>query len=143
MPMTPEQVRLVQESFRDVFPVRATAARIFYERLFAIDPEVRTMFAADDMAKQGAMLMTALSFVLHGLDRLDTILPTVRGLAQRHVHYGVEDRHYALVGQALIETLAAALGSAFTGEVRAAWQAAYATLERVMIEAAGDEAVAA
>lgn len=141
--MTPEQVRLVQESFRDVFPVRATAARIFYQRLFAIAPEVRAMFAADDMDKQGAMLMTALSFVLHGLDRLEIILPTVRSLARRHVHYGVEERHYAIVGQALIETLAAALGSAFTAEVRAAWQAAYATVQTVMIKAAAEESLAA
>jgi hemoglobin-like flavoprotein len=141
--MTPEQVRLVQESFRDVFPVRAAAARIFYDRLFAMDADMRAMFASGDMAKQGAMLMTALSFVLHGLDRLETILPTVRSLAQRHVHYGVEERHYALVGQALIETLAASLGSAFTAEVRTAWQAAYATLQSVMIKAAAEEALAA
>lgn len=141
--MTPEQVRLVQESFRDVFPVRASAARIFYERLFALDPAVRDMFAADDLTKQGTMLMTALSFVLHGLDRLDTILPTVRNLAQRHVHYGVEERHYDIVGQALIETLAAALGSAFTAEVRAAWEAAYATVQAEMIKAAAEETLAA
>ena len=141
--MTPEQVRLVQESFRDVFPVRASAARIFYERLFALDPAVRDMFPADDLTKQGTMLMTALSFVLHGLDRLESILPTVRSLAQRHVHYGVEERHYAIVGQALIDTLAAALGTAFTAQVRAAWEAAYATVQAEMIKAATEETLAA
>jgi len=35
--MTPDQVRLVQDSFRAVVPIRAAAAAIFYERLFAID----------------------------------------------------------------------------------------------------------
>jgi hemoglobin-like flavoprotein len=140
--MTNEQVRLVQESFRDVFPVRAAAAKVFYERLFALDPSVPALFASD-MDKQGTMLMTTLSLVLHGLDRLDTIQPTVSGLARRHVCYGIEERHYALVGQALIETLATALGAAFTVEVRAAWQAAYGTLAAVMIKAAADESMAA
>jgi hemoglobin-like flavoprotein len=140
--MTNEQVSLVQESFRDIFPIRVAAAKIFYERLFAMDPNLRALFAAD-MDKQGTMLMTTLSLVLHGLDRLETIQPTVTGLARRHVYYGVEERHYGLVGQALIETLAAALGSAFTAEVRAAWQAAYGMLAAVMIKAAGEETIAA
>jgi len=140
--MTNEQVCLVQESFRDIFPIRMAAAKIFYERLFAMDPGLRALFASD-MDKQGTMLMTTLSLVLHGLDRLETIQPTVSGLARRHVCYGVEERHYAMVGQALIETLAAALGTAFTAEVRAAWQAAYGMLAAVMIKAAAEETMAA
>jgi len=138
--MTPEQVRLVKDSFRDVLPIRTAAAAIFYERLFAIDPDLRALFPATDMESQGNKLMTALAFVVHGLDRAETILPAVRPLAQRHVGYGVKDEHYATVGQALIETLAAGLGTAFVPEVHAAWQAAYTLLSTVMIEAARTDA---
>ena len=141
--MTPDQIGLVKDSFRDVLPIRTAAAEIFYERLFSIDPGLRALFPSTDMVQQGNKLMTALGFVVHGLYRAETILPAVRQLAQRHVHYGVKDEHYATVGQALIETLAAGLGAAFTPEVRAAWQAAYALLASVMIEAAGGEAIAA
>ena len=66
-----------------------------------------------------------------------------RALAQRHVHYGVKEEHYGTVGQALTETLAAGLGTAFTPDVRAAWQAAYALLAGIMIDAAGSEPIAA
>ena len=135
--MTPEQVHLVKDSFRDVLPIRSAAAALFYQRLFTIDPGLRALFPATDMEQQGNKLMSALAFVVHGLDRADTILPAVRQLAQRHVGYGVKDEHYATVGQALIETLAGGLGNAFTTDVRAAWQAAYALLSTVMIEAAG------
>ena len=141
--MTPEQIHLVKDSFRDVLPIRTAAAEIFYERLFSIDPGLRALFPSTDMAEQGNKLMTALAFVVHGLDRADTILPAVRQLAQRHVHYGVKEEHYATVGQALIETLAAGLGTAFTPDVRAAWQAAYALLAGVMIDAAKGELIAA
>ncbi|MDP3896546.1 MAG: hemin receptor, partial [Mesorhizobium sp.] len=72
----------------------------------------------------------------------DTILPAVRALAQRHVGYGVKDKHYATVGAALLRTLSDGLGDAFTSEVRAAWQAAYALLSSVMIAAAAEDAVA-
>jgi hemoglobin-like flavoprotein len=141
--MTPDQVRLVKDSFRDVLPIRTAAAALFYERLFTIDPSLRSLFPAADMEQQGNKLMSALAFVVHGLDRAETILPAVRQLAERHVGYGVKDEHYASVGQALIETLAGGLGKAFTTDVRSAWQAAYALLSTVMIEAAGGKAIAA
>jgi hemoglobin-like flavoprotein len=80
---------------------------------------------------------------VHGLDRAETILPPVRELARRHVGYGVKDEHYATVGKALIDTLAAGLGADFTPAVREAWQAAFALLASVMIEAAHEQAVAA
>ena len=89
--MTPDQVRLVQDSFRAVVPIRVAAAAIFYERLFAIDAKLRTLFPATDMADQGKKLMASLGFVVHGLDRADTILPQVRALAKRHVNYGVKE----------------------------------------------------
>ncbi|TIS32963.1 globin domain-containing protein, partial [Mesorhizobium sp.] len=57
--------------------------------------------------------------------------------------YGVEERHYPIVGQALIETLAAGLGTAFTPAVREAWEAAYGLLASVMIAAAREDQLAA
>lgn len=141
--MTPDQIRLVQDSFREVVPIRVAAAALFYERLFTIDGSLRALFPERDMTKQGAMVMAALGFVVHGLDRAETILPTVRDLARRHVGYGVEEHHYPIVGQALIETLAAGLGDAFTPPVREAWEAAYGLLASVMIEAAREVQIAA
>ena len=141
--MTPEQARLVQTSFRDVVPIRAAAAAVFYERLFAIDPDIGAMFRPVDLSRQGVLLMASLGSFVLGLDRFDAIRPAIRQLAQRHVHYGVREYHYKAVGKALIDTLAAALGASFTPEVRAAWQAAYALIASTMIAAARDESVAA
>ena len=50
-PMTPHQITLVQTSFAKVAPIAATAADLFYGRLFEIAPEVRGMFP-DDLAEQ-------------------------------------------------------------------------------------------
>ncbi|SMB78319.1 globin family protein [Deinococcus hopiensis] len=135
MTLTPEDVRLVQTTFQQVRPHAEAAAGLFYDRLFALDPSLRPMFRGD-MRTQGRHLMAALAFVTEGLSRPETILPAVRDLGRRHAGYGVQDGHYATVGGALLDTLAAFFGDAFTPEVREAWIRAYALLADEMMEAA-------
>src|SRR5215468_480002 len=135
--MTPQQIMLVRESFTKVLPIRDTAAALFYDRLFAIDPSTRPMFRGD-LKSQGTKLMAAIGAVVRSLDRIDTMLPTIRDLARRHAGYGVRDEHYATVGSALLWTLEQGLGADFTPEVRDAWATAYGMLSAAMIEAASD-----
>ena len=135
--MTPDQIRLVQESFQKVAPIADQAAALFYDRLFATDPTVRPLFAGADIREQGRKLMPTLGHVVAGLRTPETILPVARDLARRHVGYGVQAAHYASVGAALLWTLEQGLGAAaFTPEVRDAWAAAYGLLSGVMLEAA-------
>ena len=139
--MTPQQITLVQESFRYMLPKRDEAGAIFYRRFFAIDPELRQLFSHAEMTDQGHKLMVALAFVVNGLARPQTIAAAAQALARRHVGYGVRELHYASVGQALVETLEQGLGSAFDERVREAWLAAYAFLSGIMIAAALETAV--
>ena len=134
--MTPDQIRLVQESFRLVLPIAAQAAALFYRRLFDVDPGTRRLFAHADLGAQGRKLMAAIAFVVGALPRPEGMLETVRDLARRHVGYGVRERHYATVGAALLWTLEQGLGEAFTPETREAWAAAYGLLSSAMVEAA-------
>jgi hemoglobin-like flavoprotein len=129
--MTPKQIDLVQNSFALVKPIAATAAELFYNRLFSLDPGLRPLFRGD-MAKQGQMLMSMIGSAVAGLRNLDTLAPVVRKLGARHVGYGVRDAHYATVGAALIWTLETGLGDKFTPEVREAWTSAYGLLADVM-----------
>jgi len=138
--MTPEQVKLVQESFAKVAPISDKAAELFYGRLFEIAPQVRAMFR-DDMSEQRRKLMTTLAIVVNGLNNLETILPAASALAKRHVDYGAEAAHYPVVGEALLWTLEKGLGEAWTPPVAAAWTQAYTTLSGFMIgEAYGQKA---
>ncbi|CAN5511683.1 globin family protein [soil metagenome] len=137
--MTPHQIQLVQESFAKVLPISEQAAEIFYARVFELAPNVRSMFKGD-MVEQGRKLMAMLRTVVNTLDRLDVLVPVAQKLAERHVGYGVQSAHYAVVGTALIDTLDKGLGEAFTPETRAAWETAYGTLASVMIAAAAQPA---
>src|SRR5580704_2728411 len=70
--MTPDQVKLVQQSFTKVAPISEQAAVLFYDRLFEVAPSVRALFP-DDMTEQRKKLMATLAVVVGGLGNLDSI----------------------------------------------------------------------
>ncbi len=129
--MTPEQINLVQSSFKAVAPIASKAADLFYDRLFEIAPEVRPMFPTD-LSGQKVKLISMLGTAVNNLHQLDVILPAIRDLGSRHRGYGVTAGHYAPVGAALLWTLEQGLGSAFTTDIKSAWTEAYSTLAGVM-----------
>jgi hemoglobin-like flavoprotein len=134
--MTPQQQDLIRATWASVAPIADDAARIFYDRLFELDPSLRPMFAHTDMAGQRKNLMQTLAVVVKGIDRLETLVPAVEALGRRHAGYGVEPGHYATVGRALLDTLAIGLGDAFTPDAHDAWAEAYGLLSGVMLGAA-------
>ena len=129
--MTNEQIKLVQDSFRQVAPIAETAAQLFYARLFELDPDLELLFKGN-LTEQGRKLMQMLGLAVNSLDRMEQLLPVVRSLGTRHVNYGVRDKDYDTVGQALLWTLWKGLGEAFTPDVEAAWSNVYATLASAM-----------
>jgi hemoglobin-like flavoprotein len=133
--VTPAQIELVQVSFAKVVPISEQAAEIFYARLFELAPQVRALFKGD-MVEQGRKLMAMLRTVVSLLDKPEVLVPAAQRLAERHVGYGAQPAHYAVVGEALIDTLAKGLGPEFTAPTRAAWLSAYGLLSSVMIAAA-------
>ena len=137
--MTNEQIKLVQDSFRQVAPIAETAAQLFYARLFELDPDLELLFKGN-LTEQGRKLMQMLGVAVNSLDRIEQLLPVVRSLGTRHVCYGVRDKDYDTVGQALLWTLGKGLGDAFTPDVEAAWSNVYATLASAMQSAAGTPA---
>ena len=79
----------------------------FYDRLFARNPGLRPIFAGAH--KPGAKLDSALAHLVHGLDRLETVLDDTCFLTLRQIQYGVPASHYAAVRQVLLEVLEARL----------------------------------
>ena len=137
--MHPEQVKLIQSSFASVLPIAEEAGKLFYERLFILDPALRPLFKGD-MAEQSRSLMRMIAVAVNGLDHIGTIVPALKALGIRHAAYGVVDRDYETVGEALLWTLERRLGEGFTPEIAEAWSAAYGLLAQTMQSAARDTA---
>jgi nitric oxide dioxygenase len=139
--MTPERKRLVFDSWQRLAPDHDRVAAAFYDRLFDIDPHARTLFVRTNMIEQRAKVIAMLSDIVRNLDRLDALFPIVVGLGRRHREYGVEERDYDRVREALLGAIGAALGDDFTPAVRDAWEETYALTAGVM-KRAGDMAPA-
>ena len=137
--MTPDQVVLVQDTFKQVVPIADKAADLFYDRLFTIAPEVRPLFPAD-LTEQKKKLMQMLATAVTNLHQVEKILPAVEELGRRHVTYGVTEKHFEPVGAALLWTLEQGLGPAFTPPVKAAWTETYLTVAGVMTKAGASAA---
>jgi hemoglobin-like flavoprotein len=133
--MDQQQQHLVRTSFAKVAQIADTAAAMFYERLFTIDPTLRPLFKGD-IVVQGRLLIAMIQTAVENLHQLDQILPAVRDLGRRHAGYGVKAADYDTVAGALLGTLEQALGPEFTPAVRDAWGACYQTLAGEMKAAA-------
>jgi len=97
---------------------------------------------AGDCFGAARLAMTVFTHGENALAKPDTLLPAVRALGKRHVGYGVTPPHSATVGAALLATLEAGRGGAFTPEVKAAWTTAYTVIAGEMQAAAKDVAAA-
>ncbi|MBI3562704.1 MAG: hemin receptor [Gammaproteobacteria bacterium] len=133
--MTPQQIQLVKNSWQQVKPIADTAATIFYQRLFELDPKLKPLFK-NDLQEQGRKLMNTISFAVNSLDKLTEIIPAVEALGRRHAGYGVKDADYQSVAEALLWTLQKGLGTSFTPETRQAWIETYNLLSQTMRKAA-------
>ena len=137
--MTPQQIDLVQTTWKQLVPIADQAAALFYSRLLELDVSLKSLFKTD-LKSQGRKLTSMINTAVVNLAKLDTIVPAVQDLGRRHVAYGVKPAHYDIVGTALLWTLDKGLGAGFTPAVREAWAQAYTTLAGVMMKAAAEHA---
>lgn len=137
--MTPQQIKLIQDSFARIAPVSDRAAGQFYARLFEIAPELRPLFKSE-IGHQGRKFMATLTVAVSGLGRFDELKPALGALARQHASYGVRSEYYAPLGEALIWALGQGLGDEFTPELREAWFAAYTAIAEAMKAACSSRA---
>jgi hemoglobin-like flavoprotein len=130
------QRELVRSTFARLAVIPEVSGALFYERLFAASPGVRSLFK-NDMRIQGVKLMSMLAMVVYSLPEPGPVLPAIRDLAVRHVEYGVKLADYDAMREALLWTLEQALGEEFTPASREAWSVCYEELAGEMKAAVG------
>ena len=134
--MTPETERLVKQSWSMVSQRGPALAERFYQRLFEIAPDQRQLFGATNMVDQRRKFIAMLQEIVVRIDTPSELVPEVASLGSRHAKYGVTDRGYGVVGEALVWSLEQEMGSAMTAEVRDAWREAYLLLAGLMMRGA-------
>lgn len=133
--MTPDELSLIRTTFAQVKRNKTNFGKLFYDRLFAIAPDTRPLFKGN-LDAQVHKLMDSLAIIIGSADSGPTLASILQNLAVRHVTYGVHDKHYDKVGEALLWTLQKELGDDFTPIVRAAWASLYVSVATAMKRAA-------
>jgi len=130
------QQELVRTTFAKLAVIPEVSGALFYERLFAANPDFRALFK-NDMRIQGIKLMTMLAMVVYDAPEAGRVPQAIRDLAVRHAGYGVKLGDYDEMREALLWTLEQALGEDFTPAVQQAWTLCYDELAAEMKVAAG------
>lgn len=130
-----DDISRIRQNWAMAIAAREIVGSLFYENLFRIAPETRSLFP-ESLDAQGRKLVQTLSWIVDHLDAPEHLMAGAEALAQRHVGYGVTPDQYDAVGAALITTLGAGLGDAFDENDAAAWTRVYGDLSARMIAAA-------
>jgi len=132
-PLTSEQKQLVRVSFESLEDYSTSVVKLFYGRLFEIEPGVRDLFRVD-MGQQSRKLLDMLTTIVKAMDDFEALRPTLEALGRRHVDYGAKPEHYAALRVALIWAMANALEFEFDKETREAWDHLLAMVSTAMLD---------
>lgn len=119
-----------------VLEIHGTAiTKRFYQLLFSSHPELLNLFnhANQGQGRQQTALANAVYAAALHIDKLEAILPVVKGIAHKHRSLGVQPEHYPVVGQHLLMAIKDVLGDAATAEILQAWEEAYGVIAGVFI----------
>ena len=128
--MTPEEIALVAASAERVGPALREVSADFYTRLFAVHPEVRGMFPADNTGQEVKFAASIEAIVLAMPDFVAFADRTAQ-LGRLHAAHRVTAGQYSAVGAVLLDVLAAHDG-AWDDPTRDAWATAYDLLAESM-----------
>ncbi|HSF94035.1 MAG TPA: globin domain-containing protein [Thermohalobaculum sp.] len=129
--MTPETAKLVQHSFQRLIAARRLTGEDFIVRLLDAAPRAASHIPAG-AADERRRLMAVLAFTIEALDDFEVMRPALRVAGARYRDLGVGPVEYAQFGAALMRTLEAEFGRAWTLELRAAWSEAYSAITSTM-----------
>jgi hemoglobin-like flavoprotein len=131
IPLSAKQKRLIRESFCKVEPALELVGRLFYLRLFRIDPSSRARFDGP-VEVQARKFAAAMKLAMISLKHKDGLGPVLKLLGARHRQLGIRTRHYRSMTRALIWTLEQSLEESFTRETKEAWNTFLGQVTRVL-----------
>ena len=155
-------IKAVDDSWRTIRAIpdyEAVAGTILFKKIFELAPGAIGMYTfgpqfapaeGDDDGQIKEDLYTSPLFLRHAkgvVQMLDAAInmlgpdmvpmeKALKGLGAKHVEFGVLPPHYAIVGEALLYTLGAALGDGWTPKVQQGWEAIYDFVSTQMMDGA-------
>eukprot|EP00271_Cylindrocystis_brebissonii_P013975 TRINITY_DN3470_c0_g1_i1.p1 TRINITY_DN3470_c0_g1~~TRINITY_DN3470_c0_g1_i1.p1 ORF type:complete len:158 (-),score=39.25 TRINITY_DN3470_c0_g1_i1:239-712(-) len=146
MALSPEEAKLIKDSWALVKPDLEKHSVVLFEEIFILAPGIKPLFKFVDsdspaaqkkwkMHTRGVLRMAGNAAVGLG-DEAETERwhDVLYDLGARHAKYSALPAHFPVVGQALLNTLEKGFGPAWTPELKAAWAHAYTLLTKPLTE---------
>jgi len=135
MVLSDEQKKVIKATAPALKEHGKTVTALFYKNVQEAHPELRNYFnqtCQENGAQPAALAQTLLCAAEH-IDKLETLMPQVEQIANKHRALLVKPEHYPIVGKFLLEALAQVLGDKATPEILDAWKAAYSAISSIFI----------
>lgn len=129
--LSPGQASRVTAQFKLLLENSTQFTADFYTQLFETAPDARKLFHID-MKVQGAKLMRSLGILVAEARSPEKLVEPLTRMGLRHADYGVSAEHYAVMGDALMTTLALHLRSDFDADAHSAWLTLYLRASQTM-----------
>jgi nitric oxide dioxygenase len=138
--MTPDQLRILKQSFSRIEPYSHELSLLFYKRFFAEAPQLRKLFDGDPNAQHSKFMkvigemvrLPLLSFPATGIEDSEAYVPGSYRGGMLHGALGVRIEDFEPMKEALLWALANCPDAAVTEAEREAWSAGYDVLVRAM-----------
>jgi hemoglobin-like flavoprotein len=150
-PLTDKEKQMLEYSWMKVEGVGVEkVGLILFKTIFDLSPETLQKFSfrnepgvlkSTKLKKHGVKVVNFVGAAIGGIRHLDSIVPAIQEMGVKHTAFEIVPKkdkkyyeYYAVVGKALLMTLAQGLGKDFTPELETAWTKVYSIVSRTMIE---------
>ncbi len=139
LPMDHALIARLRASFEQIRMQGLRLGEVFYAKLFAAAPHLRSMFKTD-LATQSDKLIASLDTVVRNLERPEQNAAMLAALGERHAGYGARPEHYTLVVKLLVDSMREVLGPAADEKGLEEWRTALRLISDQMIAASAPRA---
>lgn len=128
------RIELVEKSFEKIRQNKEDFALTFYDQLFIESPQLKPLFEQTNIPKQSEKLYGSLVLLVENIRNPEVLQSVLGPLGEKHKGYGAIEKHYPLVGSALIHTLAKYIDDEWTPAVEKAWVTTYGAVVDMMLK---------
>ena len=137
----PADARLLRKSLALIEPQSGKFMAHFFATLFVRNPELRAMFPLT-LGESGKRVFGALTRCAWSLDQPDSLARWLGELGRDHRKFGVTGQHYRLFCDALLASLQAFCGPAWSERIDGAWERALTAVTAAMTAGAAASGMA-
>lgn len=130
--LSDREKQLIINSWKTLSQDYQNLAHIFYNHLFTLAPNLRSLFKRD-IRTQELKFIDSLDYLILRMGDLTGSTKKMKKLGLKHKGYGTKESHYSIFWKALLHTFEYYLKDDFTEEIHVAWDKLYESVAEFMI----------